>query len=199
MGVKWKTVANHIPAMETRLDGIKQKKVIVGALSGEHAWLAGIHEWGANVKATKAQYLTVPVHPDAYGRKASSFPDLFCIKSKKGNLLLVKSEGDSIIPYYWLTKEIKIPERAFLRNGHDEHAERLITQTERMIPLVIAGKKSIDDMCNELGRQLSTAIKDYMGKTEPNNPITIAVKGSDTPLTGRTGGLVESITWEVKD
>lgn len=96
------------------------------------------------------------------------------------------------------TTVIKIPERAFLRNGHDENAERIITQTERMISMVVSGKKSVDDMLNECGRQFATAIKEYMGQTEANHPFTIEQKGSSTPLTGSTGALVESIDWEVE-
>lgn len=96
------------------------------------------------------------------------------------------------------TKVIKIPERAFLRNGHDENADRIITQTERMISMVVAGKKSVDDMLNECGRQFATAIKEYMGETKANHPFTIEQKGSSTPLTGATGALVNSIDWEVE-
>ena len=96
------------------------------------------------------------------------------------------------------TKVIKIPERAFLRNGHDENVDRILTQTERMIGLVVAGKYSVDKMLDECGKQFATAIKEYMGQTEANHPFTIAQKGSSTPLTGTSGALVESIDWEVE-
>lgn len=96
------------------------------------------------------------------------------------------------------TKVIKIPERAFLRKGHDDNADRILTQTERMIVLVLAGKKTVDDMLNECGRQLATAIKEYMGQTKENHPFTIEQKGTSTPLTGKSGALVESITWEIE-
>ena len=112
--------------------------------------------------------------------------------------MLVKQDGEGVIPYYWLTKSVKIPARKFLSNGHDLNVEKVIKQTERLIPLVMDGKMSIDNMLDECGRQLSTAIKNYMGETQANSPITTAVKGSDTPLTGKTGALVNSITWEVE-
>lgn len=96
------------------------------------------------------------------------------------------------------TTHIKIPERAFLRNGHDENADRIITQTERLISLVLSGKLSPDAMLDECGRQFATAIKEYMSHTQANHPFTVDRKGSSTPLTGTTGGLVESITWEVE-
>ncbi len=96
------------------------------------------------------------------------------------------------------TKYIRIPERAFLRGGHDANANRILKQTKRALPLVISGKMSADDLCNLYGQQMTTAIKKYMGKTEPNHPFTIDRKGSSKPLTGSTGGLVESISWEVE-
>jgi hypothetical protein len=96
------------------------------------------------------------------------------------------------------TTVIKIPERAFLRNGHDENAERIITQTERMISLVVSGKISVDKMLDECGKQFATAIKDYASTTQANHPFTVERKGSSTPLTGSTGALINSITWKVE-
>ena len=96
------------------------------------------------------------------------------------------------------TQYIKIPERAFLRNGHDENAKRIMKQTERALSAVINGSMSVDEMLDLCGQQFATAIKDYMSKTEPNHPFTIEQKGSSTPLTGKTGGLVESIDWRIE-
>jgi hypothetical protein len=50
---------------------------------------------GGTITAKKSKYLTIPLAPEAYGRKARRFPDLFVIKSKKGNLLLVKPDKSS--------------------------------------------------------------------------------------------------------
>lgn len=45
MGVKWKTKTNKLPKMSKMIETIGDKKVQVGALEGDHAWLAGIHEY----------------------------------------------------------------------------------------------------------------------------------------------------------
>jgi len=50
---------------------------------------------GGTITAKRAKYLTIPLAPEAYGRRATRFPDLFVIKSKKGNLLLVKPDKSS--------------------------------------------------------------------------------------------------------
>lgn len=95
------------------------------------------------------------------------------------------------------TTVIKIPERSFLRTGHDENADKVIKQTERALGQVLAGKMSVDDMLDLYGQQMATAIKTYMRnlKSPPNHPYTVEQKGSSNPLVD-TGQLIESITWK---
>ena len=95
------------------------------------------------------------------------------------------------------TTHIRIPERSFLRTGHDKNADRIINQTERALSQVIAGKMSVDTMLDMCGQQFATAIKTYMRETDPNHPFTVKQKGSSTPLAS-TGGLIGSITWKVE-
>ncbi|MBP3629893.1 MAG: hypothetical protein J6J23_00180, partial [Clostridia bacterium] len=179
MGAKYRTKINKLPTIEKTLKSIGSKTVKVGALKGDNAWLAGIHEYGCNIKAKESQYLTVPICSEAVGKKAKEFDDLFCIKTKKGNLLLVKKDGNSVIPYYWLTKSVKIPERSFLRTGHDENIDRILKQTERAIGQVLAGKMSIDRLLDIYGQQMATAIKNKMSSMSnpPNSSITLEQKG----------------------
>ena len=97
------------------------------------------------------------------------------------------------------TKVIKIPERSFLRTGHDKNADRIIKQTERVLSQVVAGKMSVDDMLDLCGQQFATAIKEYATSlsSPPNHPFTVDQKGSSNPLVD-SGGMIESITWEVE-
>lgn len=95
------------------------------------------------------------------------------------------------------TRVIRIPERSFLRTGHDANADRILKQTERALGQVIAGKMSIDDMLDLYGEQMATAIKTFARdlRTPPNHPYTIDKKGSSNPLVD-TGQMIESITWK---
>lgn len=95
------------------------------------------------------------------------------------------------------TTHITIPERAFLRNGFDENIDRIKTQIRRVLPIVLSGKMPVDAMLDKYGDMLATAIKEYMGKTQPNHPFTIERKGSSTPLSD-SGDLVESIQYEIE-
>ena len=95
------------------------------------------------------------------------------------------------------TTVIKIPERAFLRNGHDKNVDKVMKQTERAISQVIEGKMSVDTMLDLCGEQFATAIKSYMRSLSapPNHPFTVDQKGSSNPLID-TGNLLSCITWE---
>ncbi len=164
MGVKWKTTINRIPEISKISKALNNGEVKVGAFQGEHAWLAGIHEYGCRIKVTPK--MRAFLHRQGLHLKAS-------------------------------TTEIVIPERSFLRTGHDKNVERVLKQTERALGQVLAGKMDIDTMLDLYGQQMATAIKLYMRdlKSPPNHPYTIDQKGSSNPLID-TGALLESITWK---
>lgn len=200
MAVKWKTKFDNLPAMTETVESINKKSVKVGALKngGKLAWLAGVHEYGATIKAKRAKLLTVPIHPDSVGKKAREIPDLFLFTAKSGEKFLAKGDGDNLIFYYWLTPSVTIPERSFLRAGHDANVKRIIEQTERALGQVVAGKMSVDDMYKLYGQQMATAIKTYMRdlSNPPNSDATVLAKGSSNPLVD-TGNLVESIDFKI--
>lgn len=202
MGVKVriKTTKDITGDMLKNINKLNKKSVEVGVLSGEHKWLAGIHEYGANIVAKNAKYLTVPVHPDAVGKRAGSFSDLIFIESKKGNKFLARKKGNNDIELiYWLTPSVNIPERSFLRAGHDAYIDEVLKKTEKAMGLVIEGKMSQEQYLNMVGQMLSSKIKTYAIdlSSPPNSKITIAAKGSSNPLVD-TGGMIEGITHRIK-
>ena len=164
MGVKWKTTINRIPEVSKLSKTLSKRVVNVGAFQGDHAWIAGIHEYGCRIKVT---------------------PKMRAFLHSQG-LHLAAS-----------TTEIVIPERSFLRTGHDQNVDRVLTQTGRALGQVLAGKMDIDTMLDLYGQQMATAIKTYMRdlKNPPNHPYTIEQKGSSNPLVD-TGQLIESIIWK---
>ena len=92
------------------------------------------------------------------------------------------------------TTTIVIPERSFLRNGHDANIDKVMKQTA-----VVAGTMSVDDMLDLCGEQLATAIKKYARdlSSPANSSLTIEWKGSSNPLVD-TGNMIASIDWEVE-
>lgn len=199
MAVRWRTTINKIPEITARTEAINGKKIKVGVFNGEHAWLAGIHEYGCTIKAKRSKYLTVPIHPAAVGKSARSFSDLFCFTAASGEKFLAKGAGNNLEFYYWLTPSVKIPERSFLRAGHDKYADEVIDKVELAISQVISGRMSEQQFLDMTGRMLATKIKTFARdlNTPPNSDATILAKGSSNPLID-TGGMIESITWEVE-
>ena len=163
--MKHTTKFDKLTEMKVQLEGMKGKTVKVGALQGDHAWLAGIHEYGLDIEVTPK--MRAFLHAQGLHLKDS-------------------------------TTHIRIPERSFLRSGHDKNIDRVMQQTNRAISQVLAGKMSVDDMLDLCGQQLATAIKTYMRDLDnpANHPYTVEQKGSSNPLVGKTGGLIESITWK---
>lgn len=97
------------------------------------------------------------------------------------------------------TKTIHIPERSFLRNGHDEYAKEVFKKADKAVGQVIVGKMSEEQFLNMVGQMLASKIKKYAIdlRTPPNHPFTVERKGSSNPLAD-TGQMIEGITWEVE-
>jgi hypothetical protein len=182
------------------MNALNDRSVEVGCIEGEHKYLAAVHEYGCTIKATNAKYLTVPCSPKAVGHKASDFPDLFFLEAKSGHKFLAKPIGkDRFECYYWLTASVNIPERAFLRNGHDENIERVLDQSELYLKELLDGRKTPQQYLDAVGQQLTTAIKTYARdlSSPPNSNITQEAKGSSNPLVD-TGEMIEGITFRTE-
>ena len=79
---------------------------------------ARTHEFGAVIRPKRAKMLAIPLEGAMSARgvplrpKPRDWPNLFIIKSKKGNLLLVRKVSGRIVPMYFLTKgPVRIPKR----------------------------------------------------------------------------------------
>ena len=87
------------------------------------------HEFGATIRAKRAQYLTIPL-PGALNANgtpihssARHWQNTFVIRSKAGNLLIVKKRpGGHLLPLYVLKSEVTIPPRLRMR----EHLQKKV-------------------------------------------------------------------------
>lgn len=66
--------------------------------------------YGGPIVAKNVTYLTIPIHPDAYARRAaevfSLVGPLFCFVSKRGNLILAGRPEGKLTPYYLLKSSV---------------------------------------------------------------------------------------------
>lgn len=97
------------------------------------------------------------------------------------------------------TTEIVIPERSFLRSGFDANHEKILKDTEEVLPDVLIGTLSVEQYAKLVGLQLASSIKEYARdlKSPPNHPFTVQQKKSANPLVD-TGRMINGITYEVK-
>lgn len=167
MGSRIKSSKDELPATHRAAKALSGKKVVVGVLEGEHAWLASIHEYGCKIPVTDK--MRAFLHHRGIHLKAS-------------------------------TTVITIPERSFIRAGHDEYIDEVIKSAERALPDVLAGTMSEDAYCRMVGELLASKIKKYAIdlKDPPNSGWTTDWKGSSNPLID-TGSMIGGISYEVQD
>lgn len=200
-GIKIKTVKDKIPDMIKTFESLNGKKVQVGVFDGENAWLARIHEYGCDIRAKKAQYLTIPISPKSIGKKAGEFDNLFFVQAKSGEKFLARDvRKDEIELLYWLTKSVKIPERSFLRAGFDENVKEINKYSDILLKKVATGEMSEREYLDNIGQRLSSKIKTFARNlnSPANSRVTRENKGSSNPLVD-TGQMIRGITWKVDD
>ena len=82
-----------------------------------------IHETGGWIRATRSQYLTIPLSaalkPDGTPRKRSAreWQNTFVRRSRNGNLIIFQTRGTRIVPLYVLKKKVRIRARLGLRKA----------------------------------------------------------------------------------
>lgn len=97
------------------------------------------------------------------------------------------------------TTQIKIPERAFLRNGYDEKKDEVVSKSEKVLGDVVGGTMSADVFLQMVGLMLSTEIKTYARNlnSPANHPYTVERKGSSNPLVD-SGSMIGAIDYKVE-
>lgn len=97
------------------------------------------------------------------------------------------------------TTVIRIPERSFLRAGHDAYIDEVMDKASKLVGQVIDGKMSEEQLLDFVGLTLSTKIKTYARElsSPPNSSFTIDQKGSSNPLVD-TGNMIGGIYFEVE-
>lgn len=202
MGVKHTTKKNLIPHMVVKAQTLGGKKVEVGVFDGDHAWLAGIHEYGCTITPKNGKYLTVPLTKEAAGNKAKNFMGCFVYTSKNGNKFIARDRGGKLELLFWLTDHVVIPERSFLRSGFDACHEEVIGNFEKALGNYLVSGQDVETILKTCGKQLASQIKKYARdlKEPPKQKITIASYGGvkKNPLI-QTGEMINSITYRIED
>lgn len=197
----YKTTVNNLPKLIQKAQVLSNKKIEVGVFDGDHAWLAGIHEYGCKITAKNGKYLTVPLTQAAASNKAKNFLCTFVYTSKNGNKFIAWERGGKLELLYWLTNSVTIPERSFLRAGFDSCHEKVCDDwSKAVLPKYFEPYGRYDTALKQYGKQLASQIKKYARglKEPPKSKITISVSGKRNPLI-QTGEMINSITYKIED
>ena len=107
------------PAGSGKVGGALRQS-IYSVVEGDSAYIgsnmvyAAMQEFGGVVTPVKASALTIPIAPEAVGRRAADFDGLFILK-KNGKAFLAKKDGEGIKIYYILLESVEIPKSPYLR------------------------------------------------------------------------------------
>lgn len=91
-----------------------------------------------------------------------------------------------------------IPARPFMRDTFDQQKSKWGRTADLALSAVLRGTSTLQRGLSVLGTMAQKDIQDAIvsGNWAPNSPVTVAMKGSDTPLVD-TGALRQSIRYEV--
>lgn len=85
------------------------------AYIGSNLVYAAMQEFGGPIVPVYAKALTIPISPQAVGKRAGDFTDLWMLKRTDGPPLLMRGSGDDIEVMYVLLKKVVIPKQPYLR------------------------------------------------------------------------------------
>lgn len=93
-----------------------------------------------------------------------------------------------------------IPERSFLRSTVENNRTAYADLIAKGLDRVVRGALSVEQLLGLIGARVVADVKKTIRGhiAPPLKTATIRRKGSSTPLIGRTGQLINSITWQVK-
>lgn len=189
--------------MVKKAQALNGKKVEVGVFNGDHAWLAGIHEFGCTIKPKNGKYLTIPCNKTAAKNSARSFSNLFFLELEDGSRWLVREKGKDQLEFmYQLVTSVTIPERSFLRSGFDSCHKDVVDNIEKAFSNYLISGQKAETILKTCGKQLASQIKKYARdlKEPLKQKITIASYGGEkeNPLV-KTGEMINSITYRIED
>ena len=103
------------------------------------------------------------------------------------------------LPLMASTKEIVIPERAFIRTGFDRGVDDVVRLVEKRIDEAIAGSLPAKVFLHMIGDEMRDQIRDHADdlRNPANHPFTVEEKGENDPLED-SGHMIDSMEVKVK-
>lgn len=186
-----------MPKIKSELTKLSKMDLEVGILDNAGNFIkmiANVNEFGMTIKAKK-QWLTIPLNNESTGKRAKDFPGIF---KPKGKRILAIKDGDGIKPMFALVKEVRIPQRSFVRSTYTDKKDEWNNLISNQIFNIVLGRQTAEGLLILLGNTIKREIQQTITnkKTPKNSPITIANKGRDDPLVD-TGKMRASVSYNI--
>lgn len=214
-------VSTELERIKKELECLNKKTIHIGiqgsgkgeegqsvSIPDEMLTIAGVHEFGATIKAKNVKNLAIPIAKKAKGKSPRDFEGLFflesddllygCIsKNKKGESKesgrpthaepkknkpseekLKTGKKDDIEFLFLLLPAVEIPERSFIRAGYDANKGNLEEACMKAIEKILFEGGSAEEAGNFIGMEAVGMIQKYM-----NTPGNFREKGNVTKAT----------------
>lgn len=192
---------DRIPDVEREMAELNHLQLQVGIFGEDGSFMqmiASANEYGADIEPKNGKWLTIPTENAPKGAKARDIEGLFRPKDK--NILAVSDGKGGLIPMFYLVKKVHIPERSFIRSTFDENVDDWVEYlVDQVINLGmgksgITARKIMESLGNRIQRSIVQKIRSI--ESPANSPVTIARKGSNSPLED-TGHLIDAVRYKV--
>lgn len=197
---------NRVPDVLRLIRELNSKSLYIGVLGKSGSYmveLAYVHEFGLTITPKNSKTLAIPVKKIARKKSPRDFSDLFFVPSNHGNevgyLARHTNKAHGIEILFVLMKQVKIPERSFMRESFDANIGKIQKYVDKELFRVLDFELSPNEFYNKLGTFCVSLIKKYMTtlKNPPKSPLTLASNPNKTNPLIDTGRLRASITFRV--
>ena len=157
-----------------------------GTAGSDILTIAGVHEYGATIRAKNVKNLAIPLDKKSEGKSPRDFPGLFFIRAKDtGNLFGVTSAGKEKLNFlFLLCPSVTIPERSFIRASYDTGQSELEAACRAAVDHIMLEGGTAKEAAEIIGARAVAMTQQYIldGIDPPKSDITMNTAKTPTPL-----------------
>ena len=173
------TLRPELERIKTELKALQALKIHVGIQGDADSYLlmiAGVHEYGATIRAKNVKTLAIPISREAEGKSPRDFQGLFFITSEEGHLFGVTDKGNGKFNFlFLLLPSVTIPERSFIRGSFDHGKNELAEACKAAIDKIVLEGGTAREAAALIGERAAAMTQAYImkGIDPPKSSITM--------------------------
>lgn len=195
-------ILEDLARIRRELTALSKMKIHIGIQGDEDSELlmiAGVHEYGATIKAKKAKNLAIPLKPWLKDKSPRDINNTWILRTDDGDVFIVRDKGKDEIEFlFMLLPTVHIPERSFIRGSYDSGKQGIEATTRMAVDRIIKGEWTAQQAAENIGLFCVQMTQEYFNtKLKPKSNITMASTNQEAPLV-ESGRLYQSITFKVE-